>query len=532
MGNPFFIPQQENWATGLSKGLSTSMDTALQLGSLAEQSKRTGIMAEDNLLKQQSNKLKAEEQIKLYGGKLESGDVIPGIENQKISVLQTNAATERAKIGPHQQPFTKVELQQSQKILNRAFGPGVGKAILTDFQDFVDLPPEQGGSSGNVYQWVSVPENLNAYRESILQDATDNLNNGKFNSPGEKRKLEETIKHMSDPETGNQILGSMVDKVFAPTVRGLELEKEKLLSKEKGQIVGEGQSFIDPSTGNVIFEGPKKSHLSQEAELAYSDLKQKLGREPTPGEIRKDMEESATRVAGAKAKATDEARAAEMDPEALRIEGIKFAQTGQMPSMGMGSAAIRMKIINASAEYLKEQGVDPSSVPAVQAEFKATAQAFKSVKTPLANFKAFEEAMIKNADYSISLSKDIYRTQIPSANIVLNAIRTNTGDPNIVKFSAAIYAAAMEYEKIRTAGTNIPSAELSIGAQQKAEQIMNKAQTHDQLKSVIEAMKVDAKNVVGARIDQLNILSSEMRKLENNFKVKKTPSTEKSNMTW
>lgn len=206
-----------------------------------------------------------------------------------------------------------------------------------------------------------------------------------------------------------------------------------------------------------------------------------------------------------------------LSADALQIEGIKFATTGQMPSLGMGNANIRMKIINAAAEYIKEQGIDPRTVPGLQAEYRGVAQAFRSVKAPLANFEAFERALIKNADYAFALSKQNFRTQLPPANAVLNAIKTNTGDPKIVKFGAAIYAAAMEYEKIRTAGTNVTSAELSIGAQKKAEEILNKAQTHAQLRGVIEAMKVDSKNVVSSRREVLGELSGELRKMDQNF---------------
>ena len=250
---------------------------------------------------------------------------------------------------------------------------------------------------------------------------------------------------------------------------------------------------------------------------AHETLREELKREPTASEIRKRIQTDKIAVSGAQAKNKQDIAASGLSPEALQIEGIKFATTGKMPAMGMGAPAVRMKIMTAAADYMKEQGIDPKSVPAMQAEFAATAKAFSAIKTPLANFKAFEGALIKNSDYALTLSKENYRTQLPSVNTVLNAIKTGTGDPKIVKFSAAIYAAALEYEKIRTAGTNITSAELSVGAQKKAEEIMNKAQTHAQLEGVIEALKVDSHNVVSSREEQIKSLGGEMRKLEGTF---------------
>jgi hypothetical protein len=284
-----------------------------------------------------------------------------------------------------------------------------------------------------------------------------------------------------------------------------------------------GQTFDLPGTPEGIVKDAQRSKTK--ADLIESSLEEKLGRAPTATEIIAEQQRLDIEIAKNRKAATVNiggggrggGGAGGLSADALQVEGIKFATTGQMPSLGMGNANIRMKIINAAAEYIKEQGIDPRTVPGLQAEYRGVAQAFRSVKAPLANFEAFERALIKNADYAFALSKQNFRTQLPPANAVLNAIKTNTGDPKIVKFGAAIYAAAMEYEKIRTAGTNVTSAELSIGAQKKAEEILNKAQTHAQLRGVIEAMKVDSKNVVSSRREVLGELSGELRKMDQNF---------------
>ena len=100
---------------------------------------------------------------------------------------------------------------------------------------------------------------------------------------------------------------------------------------------------------------------------------------------------------------------------------------------------------------------------------------------------------------------------------MINYFKTQTGDPEIVKFGAALYAAAMEYEKVRTAGTAITSAELSVGAQKKAEEIMNQAHTHKQLTAIMEAMKQDTANITRGRKDTLVNMGNEMRKLGGTF---------------
>ena len=201
-----------------------------------------------------------------------------------------------------------------------------------------------------------------------------------------------------------------------------------------------------------------------------------------------------------------------MTQDAVELAGIQWATTGQMPALGMGNGAMRAKIMNSGAAYLKKQGVDPTTVPAVQAEFKATKEAYTQQKKGVEGIAGFVGGMIKNADYATSLSNKYYRTSLPPVNQILNAIKTKTGDPQIVQFSNAIYAAALEYAKIRTAGTQVSSAELSIQAQQKAEELVNTAQTPKQLDAAFQAMKVDAKNIESARRENLKLLENELKK--------------------
>jgi len=203
--------------------------------------------------------------------------------------------------------------------------------------------------------------------------------------------------------------------------------------------------------------------------------------------------------------------AGEIGQDALDLAATQYLVTGQMPALGMGNANLRMKVLNTAGEIAKKMGVNPMEVPALQAGFKAEAQSYKTLRNATANFSAFEQGMIKNADYALSLSEKYPRGQLPPINAVRNYFRTKTGDPEIVRFSNALYAAALEYEKIRTAGTNVSSAELSVGAQKKAEELINTAQTHDQLKAAVDAMKVDAKNIMDARRRELSILQSDMK---------------------
>ena len=208
--------------------------------------------------------------------------------------------------------------------------------------------------------------------------------------------------------------------------------------------------------------------------------------------------------------AQDKTAAGSVSDDALKLAASQYLVTGKMPALGMGNANLRQKVLNKAADMAREMGVDPMELPSMQAGFGAQQQALKTMTNATANFGAFEKGMMANADYAIKLSSRFPRSKIPPVNTVMNAIKTKTGDPNIVRFSNALYAAALEYEKIRTAGTNISSAELSVGAQKKAEDLINTAQTHEQLKAAVDAMRVDAKNIINARRSEIKGLQSDL----------------------
>lgn len=201
----------------------------------------------------------------------------------------------------------------------------------------------------------------------------------------------------------------------------------------------------------------------------------------------------------------------ELTEDALDVAANYFLRTGQMPALGMGSAGARITILNRAGELAKKAGVDPTQVPALTAEFKATQGALNKMERDYAGFAAFEQGMLKNMDYALSISKKYGNTPLPAANKIVNALRTQAGDPKIVEYANAIYAAAMEYEKIRTAGTSITSAELSVAAQKKAEELINTSQTHGQLVGAAKAMKTDARNIIGSRKGEIGKLKAALK---------------------
>lgn len=141
------------------------------------------------------------------------------------------------------------------------------------------------------------------------------------------------------------------------------------------------------------------------------------------------------------------------------------------------------------------KGAPPNvNMPGISAGWGADKKALDAVTKSQEQVMAFEKTANKNLEYAAKLSDQLDRTGFPPANSLLIALRTKTGDPQTVKFSTAVYAAALEYQKVVTAGSGVTSAELSIGAQKKAEEIISKSHTKQQFQANLEALKIDMAN--------------------------------------
>src|SRR5258706_5458201 len=124
--------------------------------------------------------------------------------------------------------------------------------------------------------------------------------------------------------------------------------------------------------------------------------------------LKGDMQMELTKLRFDQKEKSDKAAVDAYGPEELKAMGRKWAPSGTMPSIGQGGKGaaliIRGKVIRAGLEWAKEQGIDPASLPSVQAEVKASQGALNRLRT----VNAVQEASIRrfdgHADALLSLS--------------------------------------------------------------------------------------------------------------------------------
>lgn len=149
-----------------------------------------------------------------------------------------------------------------------------------------------------------------------------------------------------------------------------------------------------------------------------------------------------------------------LTPEAEDLAATHYLLTGQLPYMGMGSAGgSRQSIMNKAAAQAKEMGITPEDVVAGQASFKADTHSMMQLQKMSDSATSFERTALDNMNTALRLMNKGAGTRFgPVVNRWLQAGRTETGDPDVKAFNAAIVDTMNEMAKILSGSTGAQGA--------------------------------------------------------------------------
>ena len=199
-----------------------------------------------------------------------------------------------------------------------------------------------------------------------------------------------------------------------------------------------------------------------------------------------------------------------LTPNAVYQNGIRYALTGVMPAMGMGSKGsvtnARMAIQNTAGALADAAGAD---IATLQAEYKANSGALSKIVPMYRMTAAFVDTATHNIDLARTQSAKVPRTGSPIVNRYYQWANGQqlTGNPELTKFETYIYTAAREYAKV-TQGGAMSAQGLTDSAAKEVQKLVNAAQTPEAFQAATEAMQADMANVVGAQERQINGISS------------------------
>jgi hypothetical protein len=206
------------------------------------------------------------------------------------------------------------------------------------------------------------------------------------------------------------------------------------------------------------------------------------------------------------------AKKAEADPNQFQNWSPEEKQTayeqvqngGKQPQFGWGqvAAASRNAFNRGYADYIVSRGMSGAQSEAEKAVVNADKKSLTSIQKGVDAIDAFE----KGVDGAFKIVEDVSskydRGAYPTINKFKQLFSYHLGDPDVKALKNAIETSMTEYMKVTTAGQNVSSSELSVGAQERAKRLLDSADSPESLKAAIEVMRREARNKVDALHDQ------------------------------
>lgn len=182
-------------------------------------------------------------------------------------------------------------------------------------------------------------------------------------------------------------------------------------------------------------------------------------------------------------------------PEAIANAAARYNIDGTLPPMGMGKAGStgRSAILNKAAELASQSGLSSDDQRIQQIGNKANSAALSKIQQSQTMVGAFEKNFNRNADIALEFSQKVDRTGVPIVNKWINAgKRSVAGDPDLSAFDASVKAVSNEYAKIISG--SMGNTAVAEGEIKKISDLLNAAQTPEQMKSVIQLMQRETQN--------------------------------------
>lgn len=189
----------------------------------------------------------------------------------------------------------------------------------------------------------------------------------------------------------------------------------------------------------------------------------------------------------------------QLSPEAVDAMAQKFVTTGELPGLGMGKAALglRVKIMNRALEL--KPGTDLASSGA---DYKATTASLKKLQTTADAVDAFESTAGKNLDTFTDLATKMADTGSPLFNAPYRKFKEGVeGDPDMAAVSAARATAIAEIGKVLSGNTG--SGGLTEGGRHEVESLIKPEASLAQIMSAAKVLKRDMANRKASVQDQL-----------------------------
>lgn len=152
-------------------------------------------------------------------------------------------------------------------------------------------------------------------------------------------------------------------------------------------------------------------------------------------------------------------------------------------------AAFRMAVQQRSAELAMERGMSPADVNSNVAKFMGEKRGASSLGQRSANISSSLNMAMATLPRVMEASELVDRTSYPDINRIILAAKERTGDEKVVKLGIALQTFIMAYARAQGAGNSM----LTDSARHEAQQLLQRAWSHGQIKSGLDQMIIELK---------------------------------------
>ncbi len=215
-----------------------------------------------------------------------------------------------------------------------------------------------------------------------------------------------------------------------------------------------------------------------------------------------EIDLAAQRIGLERAKLFQDKEETQLTPEAVAKMSEMFATTGQLPALGSGNnaAKLRQQIINQAAK----------DFPSVQfasskADFQANESSLRKLQTQSDAVNAFEATAGKNLDLFLSAANKVVDTGSPFLNKPFRSLSsTALGSENMAALNATRQTAVNEIGKVLNSATG--AAAITDAARHEVDTLLDPNATVKQWVAAAKFIKQDMKNRHDSYADQMGAI--------------------------
>lgn len=273
---------------------------------------------------------------------------------------------------------------------------------------------------------------------------------------------------------------------------------------------------LNKRTKNMVSQALKVGDFGK-AEAVVKDASDQLGRTETAVRSAKATEPIKLNLITQSANARENAKentkknSDVMTEEDYKLEGQKYALTGELPAFGMGGSDTKKRIIHEGDQFARNSGMSAHDMVEAKAAYKGDSKALGNLKNTYGSIRVAEQTAGGNLDQFLETMKKVSDSGSPLLNMPLRAIQDKgLGSNDLAAMQAARHVATVEVGKVLSQMTGSGSGVLSDSARKEVDHLLDRNATLGQIYNAAKIIRADMKRRTDSYQNVINDVQNNM----------------------